>query len=163
MCFGERGQETNSSEASHGSPSTRSTVPQCASTVYIPPCRCQGCSCMPLKPNQRYAIRGNILCNMEVCNMAQGTATKARDERGPEFREALGTEEQCRSEHITARWLGGFSGPSCSHHRHGKIGRGRLLLCSRRRKHAFPTEGIIFHSSNLALIAWWWCGLPDAR
>lgn len=86
--------------------------------------------------------------------MVQGTAEKVRDMRDPGGQQSSGTEEQCRSDPVTARRPGGCTWPSRGHRGRGKTGRGRPSLSSCRGTLVSPTEGIISQPYNLAPAAW---------
>ena len=81
-------------------------------------------------------------------------ASRVRGLSDEAFREAFGTEEQCRAALVRLRWPGGFVCPCCGHREHCvKAGRG-LYQCNRCKKQTSPTAGTIFHATKLPLTLW---------
>ena len=81
-------------------------------------------------------------------------ASRVRGLSDEAFREAFGTEEQCRTALVRLRWPDGFVCPCCGHREHCvKAGRG-LYQCNRCKKQTSPTAGTIFHATKLPLTLW---------
>ena len=70
------------------------------------------------------------------------------------FREAFGTEEQCRSALVRLRWPDGFLCPCCGHREHCVLAGRGLYQCNRCKKQTSPTAGTIFHATKLPLTLW---------
>ena len=83
----------------------------------------------------------------------QGGIARARlsDEA---FREAFGSEEQCRAALVRLRWPDGFVCPSCGHRGHCELAGRGLYQCNRCKTHTSPTAGTIFHATKLPLTLW---------
>ena len=70
------------------------------------------------------------------------------------FREACGSEEQCRAALVRLRWPDGFVCPSCGHRGHCLLAGRGLYQCNRCKTQTSPTAGTIFHSTKLPLTLW---------
>ena len=70
------------------------------------------------------------------------------------FREAFGTEEQCRAALLRLRWPDGFLCPCCGHRGHCVLAGRGLYQCNRCKKQTSPTAGTIFHATKLPLTLW---------
>ena len=83
-------------------------------------------------------------------------ASRVRGQRyGDEaFREAFGTEEQCRAALLRLRWPDGFVCPCCGHRGHCVLAGRGLYQCNRCKKQTSPTAGTIFHATKLPLTLW---------
>ena len=81
-------------------------------------------------------------------------ASRVRGLSDEAFREAFGTEEQCRSALVRLRWPGGFLCPCCGHREHCVLAGRGLYQCNRCKKQTSPTAGTIFHATKLPLILW---------
>ena len=81
-------------------------------------------------------------------------ASRVRGLSDAEFREAFGTEEQCRSALARLRWGDGFVCPGCGHRGHCFPTRRPVYQCNRCKKQTSPTAGTIFHSTKLGLTVW---------
>ena len=77
-------------------------------------------------------------------------ASRVRGLSDEAFREAFGTEEQCRTALVRLRWPDGFVCPCCGHREHCVLA-GRGLYCNRCKKQTSPTAGTIFHATKLPL------------
>ena len=68
--------------------------------------------------------------------MAFKVASRVRGLSDEAFREAFGSEEQCRSALVRLRWPDGFICPSCGHRGHCLLaGRGSINATAARRRH----------------------------
>ena len=81
-------------------------------------------------------------------------ASRVRGVSDAAFREAFGTEEQCRSTLARLRWRDGFVCPGCGHRGHCRPARRSLYQCNRCRKQTSITAGTILHSTKLPLTVW---------
>ena len=81
-------------------------------------------------------------------------ASRVRGLSDAEFREAFGTEEQCRSALARLRWGDGFVCPGCGHRGHCFPTRRPVYQCNRCKKQTSLTAGTIFHSTKLGLTVW---------
>ena len=90
----------------------------------------------------------------EVTTMKLKVASRVRGLSDAAFREAFGTEEQCRSTLARLRWRDGFVCPGCGHRGHCRPARRSLYQCNRCRKQTSLTAGTIFHSTKLPLTVW---------
>ncbi len=71
----------------------------------------------------------NMFCYTKVTDMAFKVASRVRGLSDEVFREAFGTEEQCRKALVRLRWPGGFVCPACGHRGHRELaGRGLYQL-----------------------------------
>ena len=81
-------------------------------------------------------------------------ASRVRGLSDGAFREAFGTEEQCRSALVRLRWRDGFVCPSCDHRGHCVLAGRGLYQCNRCKKQTSLTAGTIFHATKLPLVTW---------
>ena len=81
-------------------------------------------------------------------------ASRVRGLSDGAFREAFGTEEQCRSALVRLRWRDGFVCPSCDHRGHCVLAARGLYQCNRCKKQTSLTAGTIFHATKLPLVTW---------
>ena len=81
-------------------------------------------------------------------------ASRVRGLSDEAFREAFGTEEQCRAALVRLRWPDGFVCPCCGHHGHCVLAGRGLYQCNRCKKQTSPTAGTIFHATKLPLTLW---------
>ena len=81
-------------------------------------------------------------------------ASRVRGLSDEAFREAFGTEEQCRAALLRLRWPGGFVCPCCGHREHCVLAGRGLYQCNRCKKQTSPTAGTIFHATKLPLTLW---------
>ena len=81
-------------------------------------------------------------------------ASRVRGLSDEAFREAFGTEEQCRTALVRLRWPDGFVCPCCGHREHCVLAGRGLYQCNRCKKQASPTAGTIFHATKLPLTLW---------
>ena len=88
-------------------------------------------------------------------------ASRVRGLSDEAFREAFGTEEQCRAALLRLRWPDGFVCPCCGHRGHCVLAGRGLYQCNRCKKQTSPTAGTIFHATKLPLIWFAAIHLPD--
>ena len=81
-------------------------------------------------------------------------ASRVRGLSDEAFREAFGTEEQCRAALVRLRWPDGFVCPSCGHRGHCVLAGRGLYQCNRCKTQTSPTAGTIFHATKLPLTLW---------
>ena len=81
-------------------------------------------------------------------------ASRVRGLSDEAFREAFGTEEQCRTALVRLRWPDGFVCPCCGHREHCVLAGRGLYQCNRCKKQTSPTAGTIFHATKLPLTLW---------
>ena len=81
-------------------------------------------------------------------------ASRVRGLSDEAFREAFGTEEQCRTALVRLRWPDGFVCPCCGHRGHCVLAGRGLYQCKRCKKQTSPTAGTIFHATKLPLTLW---------
>ncbi len=86
--------------------------------------------------------------------MAGKLASRVRGLSEAQFREAYGTEEQCRAVVEKLRWPEGFVCPLC-----GGCGGTRLrtrpkIQCRACRHQVSLTAGTVFHATKLPLTSW---------
>ena len=81
-------------------------------------------------------------------------ASRVRGLSDEAFREAFGTEEQCRAALLRLRWPDGFLCPCCGHRGHCVLAGRGLYQCNRCTKQTSPTAGTIFHATKLPLTLW---------
>ena len=81
-------------------------------------------------------------------------ASRVRGLSDVAFREAFGTEEQCRAALLRLRWPDSFVCPCCGHRGHGVLAGRGLYQCNRCKKQTSPTAGTIFHATKLPLTLW---------
>ena len=70
-------------------------------------------------------------------------ASRVRGLSDEAFREAFGTEEQCRTALVRLRWPDGFVCPCCGHREHCVLAGRGLYQCNRCKKQTSPTAGTI--------------------
>jgi hypothetical protein len=70
------------------------------------------------------------------------------------FREAFGTEEQCRAVLEKLRWPKGWVCPVCGHGGRAWLAERRLFQCNRCKHQVSLTAGTIFHATKLPLTTW---------
>ena len=70
------------------------------------------------------------------------------------FREAFGSEEQCRAVLEKLRWPKGFICPACGHGGRAWLAERRLHQCNRCKHQVSLTAGTIFHATKLPLTTW---------
>jgi ISXO2-like transposase domain/Transposase zinc-ribbon domain len=83
--------------------------------------------------------------------MATRLAARAKGLSEAEFREAFGTEEQCRAALEKLRWPQGFTCPACGH---AWLAGRQLHQCNRCKRQVSLTAGTIFHATKLPLTLW---------
>ena len=83
--------------------------------------------------------------------MALMAASRVRGLSDEAFRQAFGTEEQCRAALVRLRWPDGFVCPSCGHRGHCVLAGRGLYQCKRCKTQTSPTAGTIFHATKLPL------------
>ena len=71
-----------------------------------------------------------------------------------EFDRFYGTDEQCRTVVIAARWPGGFRCPVCGGRSHSEVKTRDLFQCTICRRQTSPIAGTIFASTKLPLRTW---------
>ena len=81
-------------------------------------------------------------------------ASRVRGLSDEAFREAFGTEEQCRAALLRLRWPDGFLCPCCGHRGHCVLAGRGLYQCNRCKKQTSPMAGTIFHATKLPLTLW---------
>ena len=86
--------------------------------------------------------------------MAFKVASRVRGLSDEAFRDAFGSEEQCRTALVQLRWPGGFVCPSCGHRGHCELAGRGLYQCNRCKRQTSPTAGTIFHATKLPLTLW---------
>ena len=86
--------------------------------------------------------------------MAFKVASRVRGLSDEAFREAFGSEEQCRTALVRLCWPGGFVCPACGHRGHCELAGRGLFQCNRCKKQTSPTAGTIFHATKLPLRLW---------
>ena len=70
------------------------------------------------------------------------------------FREAFGSEEQCRAVLERLRWPKGWVCPACGHRGRAWLAERRLYQCNRCKRQLSLTAGTIFHATKLPLTTW---------
>ena len=106
----------------------------------------------------RHSACGNV-CSQYVLHeggtvMGFKVASRVRGLSDEAFREAFGTEEQCRTALVRLRWPDGFVCPCCGHREHCVLAGRGLYQCNRCKKQTSPTAGTIFHATKLPLTLW---------
>ena len=106
----------------------------------------------------RHSACGDV-CSQYVPNegvtaMGFKVASRVRGLSDEAFREAFGTEEQCRTALVRLRWPDGFVCPCCGHREHCVLAGRGLYQCNRCKKQTSPTAGTIFHATKLPLTLW---------
>ena len=86
--------------------------------------------------------------------MAFKVASRVRGLSDEAFRDAFGTEEQCRTALVRLRWPHGFVCPACRHRGHCELAGRGLYQCNRCKRQTSPTAGTIFHATKLPLRLW---------
>ena len=86
--------------------------------------------------------------------MATRLAARAKGLSEAEFRDAFGTEEQCRAALEKLRWPQGFTCPACGHSGHAWLAGRQLYQCNRCKRQVSLTAGTIFHATKLPLTLW---------
>ena len=99
-------------------------------------------------------VCSQYVLNEGVTVMGFKVASRVRGLSDEAFREAFGTEEQCRTALVRLRWPGGFVCPCCGHHGHCVLAGRGLYQCNRCKKQTSPTAGTIFHATKLRLTFW---------
>ena len=79
--------------------------------------------------------------------MAVKLASRVKGLSEAAFREAFGTEEQCRAVLERLRWPKGFRCPSCGHGSRAWLTERRLFPCNRCKHQVSLTAGTIFHAT----------------
>jgi hypothetical protein len=86
--------------------------------------------------------------------MAGKLASQVRGLSEAQFREAYGTEEQCRAVVLKLRWPKGFVCPSCGGTEGRWLSTRPKIQCGTCRHQASLTAGTIFHATKLPLTSW---------
>ena len=86
--------------------------------------------------------------------MAGKLASRVRGLSEAQFREAYGTEEQCRAAVEELRWPTGFVCPICGGRQGTWLSTRPKIQCRSCRHQASPTAGTIFASTKLPLTSW---------
>ena len=87
--------------------------------------------------------------------MGLRVASRVRGLSDEAFREAFGTEDQCRSALVRLRWPNGFMCRSCGHRGHCiLVLRRGIYQCNRCKTQVSVTAGTIFHATKLPLVTW---------
>jgi transposase-like protein len=86
--------------------------------------------------------------------MADKLAARVRGLSEAEFREAYGTEEQCRAVVEKLRWPSGFVCPLCGGDDGTRLGTRPKIQCRTCRHQTSLTAGTIFHATKLPLTSW---------
>ena len=81
-------------------------------------------------------------------------ASRVRGLSDEAFREAFGTEEQCRTALVRLRWPDGFVCPLLAPSGDCVLAGRGLYQCNRCKKQTSPTAGTIFHATKLPLTLW---------
>ena len=84
--------------------------------------------------SQFVPYEGVTVMRFKVASRARGLSDEA-------FREAFGTEEQCRAALLRLRWPDGFLCPCCGHRGHCVLAGRGLYQCNRYKKQTSPTAG----------------------
>ncbi len=71
-----------------------------------------------------YSAWGVTVTRFKVASRVRGLSDEA-------FREAFGTEEQCRAALVRLRWPGGFVCPCCGHRGHCMLAGRGLYQCKK--------------------------------
>ena len=95
-----------------------------------------------------FRMRGVTVMRFKVASRVRGLSDEV-------FREAFGTEEQCRTA-LVRDYAGqdGFVCPCCGHREHCVLAGRGLYQCNRCKKQTSPTAGTIFHATKLPLTLW---------
>src|SRR3954454_3945859 len=86
--------------------------------------------------------------------MAGKLASRVRGLSEAQFREAYGTEEQCRAVVEKLRWPEGFVCPSCGGTEGKWLSTRPKIQCRACRHQVSLTAGTIFHATKLPLTTW---------
>ena len=86
--------------------------------------------------------------------MARKLASQVRGLSESQFREAYGTEEQCRAVVEKLRWPAGFVCPVCGGCEGKWLSTRPKIQCRACRHQVSLTAGTIFHATKLPLTAW---------
>ena len=86
--------------------------------------------------------------------MAGKLASRVRGLSEAQFREAYGTEEQCRAVVEKLRWPTGFVCPLCGGCEGTRLSTRPKIQCRACRHQVSLTGGTVFHASKLPLTAW---------
>ena len=86
--------------------------------------------------------------------MAGELASRVRGLSGAQFREAYGTEEQCRAVVEKLRWPTGFACPLCGGAEGKWLSTRPEVQCRACRHQVSLTAGTVFHATKLPLTAW---------
>ena len=81
-------------------------------------------------------------------------ASQVRGLSEAQFREAYGTEAQCRAVVEELRWPEGFVCPLCGGAEGTRLSTRPKLQCRACRHQVSPTAGTIFHATKLPLTSW---------
>jgi transposase-like protein/ribosomal protein L37AE/L43A len=73
-----------------------------------------------------------------------------------EWQKRYGTERACEKVLFKIRWPNGFVCPRCNSVKVSYIKTRKIYQCSRCRHQVSITAGTLFHSTNLALVKWFW-------
>src|SRR4051794_29652782 len=86
--------------------------------------------------------------------MAGKLALRVKGLSEVQFREAYGTEEQCRAVVEKLRWPKGFVCPRCGSCEGTRLSTWPMVQCRTCRHQASLTAGTIFHATELPLTTW---------
>ena len=86
--------------------------------------------------------------------MARKLASQVRGLSEAQFREAYGSEEQCRAVVEKLRWPGGFVRPLCGGAEGKWLRRRPKIQCRACRHQVSLTAGTVFHATKLPLTSW---------
>ena len=86
--------------------------------------------------------------------MAGKLASQVRGLSEAQFREAYGTEEQCRAVVEKLRWPTGFACPLCGGCEGTQLSTRPKVQCRACRHQVSLTAGTIFHATKLPLVSW---------
>ena len=86
--------------------------------------------------------------------MAGKLASQVRGLSEAQFREAYGTEEQCRAVVEKLRWPAGFVCPVCGGCEGTRLSTRPKIQCRACRHQVSLTAGTIFHATKLPLTSW---------
>jgi ISXO2 transposase-like protein/transposase-like zinc ribbon protein len=86
--------------------------------------------------------------------MAGKLAARVKGLSEAAFREAFGTEEQCRAVLEKLRWPKGFVCPACRHGGRAWLAERKLFQCNCCKHQVSLTAGTIFHATKLPLTTW---------
>jgi hypothetical protein len=86
--------------------------------------------------------------------MARKLASQVRGLSEAQFREAYGSEEQCRAVVEKLRWPAGFVCPACGGCEGTWLSTRPKIQCRACRHQVSLTAGTIFHATKLPLTSW---------